>query len=184
MGNTLVLDTSYRAIARVPWQRAITLLFMGKVEVIEEYEHDVRSVTFTLRMPAVVRFLRGVRGKNKVIKFSRDNVYVRDNGTCQYCLRKVSRAQATYDHVLPRARGGKTEWTNIVIACVSCNQAKRDHTPEEARMPLRSKPVRPKKLPDAQSFTLTWKPGDPDSWKMWLQNAVRSAHYWHSELEE
>lgn len=179
--NTLVLDQSYQPVARVHWQRAVTLLFMGKVEVVEEYEdQEIKSVTFSLKMPAVVRFLRALRSRRKAIKFSRENVFLRDKGMCQFCSTKVSRAHATYDHVVPRAQGGKTEWTNIVIACVDCNQRKGNRTPEQAKMALRTKPVKPKTLPDSLSFTLTWKKGDPEVWKNWLQSVA----YWHTELEE
>ena len=135
-------------MARVHWQRAVALLFQGKVEVVEEYDDkEIRSITFTLKMPSVVRFLRAIRGKKKAVKFSRQNVYARDGGRCQYCISKVARFEATYDHVVPRAHGGKTTWENIVIACVPCNQRKGGRTPAQAGMRLRTLPVRPKKLP-------------------------------------
>lgn len=179
--ETLVLDPKFNPIDRVTWQRALSLFFMGKVEIIEEYEDRfIRSVTVCFKAPSIIRFLRGIRSKRRAIKFSRDNVYMRDKGRCQYCNHKVTRAQATYDHVLPKSRKGKTEWTNIVIACMECNQAKSHRTPDEAKMKLLSIPVRPKKLPDAINFTLTWRPGDPDTWKQWLA----SMSYWHTELEE
>lgn len=179
--ETLVLDTSYIPVARVHWQRALTLLFMGKVEIVEEYEdREIRSVTMVLKMPSVVRFIRAMRAKKKAIKFSRENVYSRDNGKCQYCGNKVPRASLTYDHVVPRAQGGKTEWTNIVIACGTCNQKKGNRTPAQAGLKLLSTPVRPKKLPDHMTFTLQWKKDDPPSWKDWLA----SHHYWNDALEE
>lgn len=177
--ETLVLSPGYEPVARVHWQRAITLLFMGKVEVVEEYEDkEIRAVTFSIKMPSVVRFLRAIRGKRRAVKFSRENVYTRDQGKCQYCGDKVSRAESTYDHVVPRALGGKTDWDNIVIACVECNQKKGGKTPEQAKMHLRSKPVRPKKLPDVR-ITVCWRPGMPLSWKTW----VRDFQYWNGELE-
>lgn len=179
--ETLVLDTSYIPVARVHWQRALTLLFMGKVEVVEEYEdREVRSVTMTIKMPSVIRFIRAMRSKKKAIKFSRENVYARDNGKCQYCGHKTARPNATYDHVVPRAQGGKTEWTNIVIACTDCNQRKGNRTPAQAAMKLLSTPVRPKKLPESVHITIQWRKGDPVSWKDWLA----SHHYWNDALEE
>lgn len=178
--ETLVLDSSYQPVDRVPWQRAITLYFQGKVEIVEHYEDkEIRSITFAIRMPSVVRFLRALRSRRKAIKFSRENVYTRDKGTCQYCASKVPRAEATYDHVLPRSQGGKTEWTNIVIACVPCNQKKSNRTPEKAGMQLRSTPVKPKKLPETVHLTFMWREGMPDGWKTWLS----SMSYWHGELE-
>jgi 5-methylcytosine-specific restriction endonuclease McrA len=178
--ETLVLSMGYEPVARVPWQRAVTLLFMGKVEVVEEYaDKEVRAVTFTLKMPAVVRFLRALRGKKSAVKFSRQNVYARDAGRCQYCAKRVGRSEATYDHVVPRSHGGKTTWENIVIACVECNQKKGGRTPVQASMRLRSVPVRPKKLPEALTFTVCFREGMPDAWRSWLRDMT----YWNGELE-
>ncbi len=179
--ETLVLNATYEPVGRVSWQRAITLLFSGKVEVVEEYEdHKVRSVTFEIKVPAVVRFLRVLKRRKPVIRFSRENVYARDNGKCQYCTKPVSRAEATYDHVVPKAQGGKTCWENIVISCVSCNQAKGGRTPDQARMKLHVVPVRPTKLSHAIRLTFTWEKGMPASWKNWLRDLT----YWHGELEQ
>jgi 5-methylcytosine-specific restriction endonuclease McrA len=179
--ETLVLSAGYEPVARVNWQRAVTLLFMGKVEVVEEYDDkEIRSITFTIKMPSVVRFLRAIRGKHKQVKFSRQNVYTRDGARCQYCHVKVARHEATYDHVVPRAHGGKTTWDNIVIACVRCNQKKGGRTPAQAGMRLRMLPVRPKKLPEQVSFTFTFQPGMPDTWRTWLRDVA----YWNAELEE
>jgi 5-methylcytosine-specific restriction endonuclease McrA len=179
--DTLVLNLGYEPVARVPWQRAVTLLFLGKVEVVEEYDdHDVRSVTFTFKMPSVVRLLRALRFRRGVLKFSRENVYARDGGKCQYCDRRVARHEATYDHVTPRARGGQTTWTNIVIACLACNQRKGGKTPEQAGMKLRCAPVKPKKLPDTFRITLTIGKGMPQSWNNWLRDYA----YWNTELDE
>ena len=179
--ETLVLNRGYEPVARVPWQRAVTLLFLGKVEVVEEYEsREVRSVTVVFKMPSIVRLLRALRGARKAIKFSRENVYARDSGRCQYCGRGVRRDEITYDHVVPRALGGKTMWENIVTCCVGCNQAKGGRTPEQAGMRLRSAPVKPKKLPDTFRIAVGFTKGMPESWRSFL----RSYSYWNSELEE
>lgn len=179
--DTLVLDASYIPVARIHWQRALTLLFQGKVEVVEEYENrEIRSVTFSIKVPSIIRFLKGLKSKKKAIKFSRENVYARDEGRCQYCSCKVPRPEATYDHVLPRAQGGKTEWNNIVIACMDCNQKKGNRTPEKAGMRLMNVPVRPKKLPNNMHITIQWRKGDPVTWRDWLA----THHYWNDALEE
>lgn len=179
--ETLVLDTSYIPVARVHWQRALTLLFMGKVEVVEEYEdREIRSVTLVLKMPSIVRFIRAMRSKKRAIKFSRGNIYSRDNGKCQYCGNKVPMATFTYDHVVPRAQGGMTEWTNVVVACSACNQRKGNRTPAQAGLRLLSIPVRPKKLPDQAHITIQWRKNDPLSWRDWLA----SHSYWNDSLEE
>jgi 5-methylcytosine-specific restriction endonuclease McrA len=178
--DTLVLSQSYQPVGRIPWQRAMTLFFLGKVEVIEEYENrEVRSVTISLQMPSIVRFLHKVRRKKKAVKFSRENVYTRDKGRCQYCGCKTPRVESTYDHVIPRSQGGKTTWTNIVIACRTCNQKKGGRTPEQARMRLRTRPVRPKTLPNTWKITFTWQEGMPTSWKDFLATVA----YWNSEIE-
>lgn len=128
--ETLVLNAGYQPVARITWQRAITLLFLGKVEVIDEYEdRTIRSVSFEVKMPSVVRFLRMLTRRKPVVRFSRENVFARDQGQCQYCGTRLTRAESTYDHVVPRSQGGRTNWENIVIACVPCNQRKGGRTP-------------------------------------------------------
>lgn len=179
--DTLLLTQGYQPVARVTWQRAMTLLCLGKVEVIDEYEdRDVRSVSVAFKMPSVVRFLRSTRRKKRVVKFSRENVYARDKGKCQYCRQPVPRPKATYDHVVPKSKGGRTTWENIVIACTPCNQQKKALTPAQAGMKLHSKPVRPKSLPNVFMFTMAWQPGMPPSWK----DFMASYQYWNSEIEE
>ena len=178
--ETLVLNATYEPVARVTWQRAISLLFSGKVEVVEEYDDKtIRSVTFEVRMPSVVRFLRMLKRRKPVIRFSRENVYARDHGKCQYCTRKITRAEATYDHVVPRAQGGRTGWDNIVIACVPCNQAKGGRTPEQARMKLIRVPARPRWTPFFRGA------GKKASYREWLPFlSLADASYWNVELNE
>lgn len=179
--ETLVLNASYQPVARITWQRAITLLFLGKVEVVEEYEDKtIRSVTFEVKMPSVVRFLRMLKRRKPVIRFSRENVYARDNGQCQYCGNKVTRPEATYDHVHPRSQGGGTHWENIVIACVPCNQRKGGRTPDQAKMKLKTVPVKPTKLPETLRLTFAFQKGMPASWANWLRDMT----YWHGSLDQ
>jgi 5-methylcytosine-specific restriction endonuclease McrA len=178
--ETLVLSQAYEPVARVPWQRAITLLWEGKVEVVEEYDDKtVRSVTLEFRMPSVIRFLRAVRGRKRAIKFSRENVYARDKGRCQYCGQTVPRSDFTYDHVIPRRLNGQTSWENVVVSCTPCNQKKGGRTPQQAGLQLIAAPVRPKTLPDVVRLTFTWQKGMPMSWRSWLRDVA----YWHVELE-
>jgi 5-methylcytosine-specific restriction endonuclease McrA len=172
--RTLVLDRGYQPHRIVSWQRAVLLLFDGKVEVIEEYDEDIRSVTFSIKMPSVVRLLRAVRGKRGV-KFSRINVATRDGFRCQYCGHRLPLGELTYDHVIPRSQGGKTCWENIVMACYGCNGRKAHRSPAQAGLRLRKPPVRPQWLP-AVSFRLDPSCSVPDSWTHWV--------YWHGALEE
>lgn len=179
MSQTLVLDIGYQPISRVPWQTSIVWVIEKLVEVVDEYpDKYVRSPSWSVNMPSVVRFLKPIRRK-KAVKFSRNNVYLRDNGKCQYCGRKVTRDAFTYEHVIPRFKGGKTTWENVVVACVSCNQRKAHRTPEEAGMRLLSTPVKPKKLPEFHG-QLAFRDGMPESWRVWLRDAV----YWDGTLEE
>lgn len=179
--ETLVLDVGYTPVARVSWQRAITLLWEEKVEVVEEYEDKtVRSMTLEFKVPSVIRFLRAIRGKKKAIKFSRENVFTRDKGKCQYCSAKVPRHDFTYDHVVPRTQGGHTTWENIVVSCTPCNQKKGGRTPAQAGMKLLQVPVKPKSLPESVRLTFTWKKGMPEPWKQWLASVA----YWNTELED
>jgi 5-methylcytosine-specific restriction endonuclease McrA len=170
--RTLVLDQGYQPHRIVTWQKAVTMLFGGKVEVVEEYDEEIRSVSLTIRMPAVVRLVRRLGGRARAIRFSRFNVMVRDGFACQYCGQKLPAKKLTMDHVLPRSRGGKTSWTNVVSACGPCNHRKGAHTPAEARMKVLTKPVKPKWLPmEAWHVRLT---DVPETWESWL--------YWNSSL--
>lgn len=177
--DTLVLSHAYAPVARVNWKRALTYVVRGLVEVIDEYEDwTVRTVTVELKVPSIVRFLYRIRDRKPKAKFSRDNVYARDKGCCQYCNLKVSRAEATFDHVIPRAQGGQTKWENVVICCTPCNQKKGGRTPAQAGMHLRSTPVKPKSLPDHVRMTFLFRKNVPESWKEFLQ----SYSYWNAEL--
>ena len=145
--HVLVLDQGYSPHRVVNWQRAICLVFGGKVEVLEEYDEIVRSPSLAMRMPAVIRLLTSTRRRPRVVRFSRFNVLLRDNFMCQYCGLKPNARELTVDHVLPRAKGGPTRWTNVVAACRTCNHQKGSRTPEEARMILLRTPHEPRFLP-------------------------------------
>jgi 5-methylcytosine-specific restriction endonuclease McrA len=173
--QTLVLDQGYQPHRIVSWQRAVVMLFDGKVEVVEEYDEDIRSVSVTIKMPAVVRMLRAMRGKKRGIKFSRINVATRDGFSCQYCSVKLPLRKLTYDHVVPRSQGGRTTWENIVMACYDCNEAKSDRTPAQAGMRLARTPVKPTWLP-VIAFRVDPASSVPDAWSNWL--------YWHGTMPE
>jgi 5-methylcytosine-specific restriction endonuclease McrA len=176
--QTLVLNVGYQPVARVPWERAIVWTLERIVEVVDEYpDQYIRTPSWSVRMPSIVRFLKATP-RTKAIKFSRHNVYVRDRGRCQYCGAKVKRDDFTYEHVTPRVLGGRTCWENIVVACVACNQKKAGRTPQQAGMRLLSTPVRPKKLPDV-AREIRFTRDMPESWRSWLRNAV----YWDGELD-
>jgi 5-methylcytosine-specific restriction endonuclease McrA len=172
--QTLLLSQSYEPLKVIPWQRALVLLTLGKVEVLEEYSHDVRTTHVVFKMPAVVRLLRAFRRHKKPVKFSRVNIYARDKYRCQYCGKKSTMSELTYDHVVPRAQGGKTTWTNIVAACMDCNARKGNRTPAQAGMRLRQQPYQPRWVPSVMIRVST--SSMPDAWSDYL--------YWTGKLDE
>jgi 5-methylcytosine-specific restriction endonuclease McrA len=171
MPRTLVLNQQYRPYKVLPWQDAVISMFKGTVEVITFYDEilacidpptltsfpglkvslrqviDVGSSHIEIKMPAVVITRRRVAVQKNGVKFSKINVCLRDHFRCQFCGEQMPMSHLNYDHVLPRSRGGKTTWTNIVAACYTCNERKGNRTPEEAGMPLLSIPTKPKVLP-------------------------------------
>lgn len=174
MEQILLLNITYEPLKIINWKKAITMLCLGKVEVIEEYDLDIHSVSFTLKLPSVVRLLKMVKRHNSPIKFSRQNIYARDRHRCQYCGNRHATEELTYDHVFPKSRGGKTEWENIVTCCIDCNRVKGGRTPKEASMALVRKPSRPTWIP-ALRITIGFH-RVPESWRDYL--------YWNVELLE
>jgi len=147
--RTLVLTPWMSPHKIVHWTTAITMLYLDKIEVIANYDEVVRSPSTSIQMPAVVRLKKPVNHSKRGVKFSRLNVLTRDKFTCQYCGFHGKMGELNYDHVVPRVRGGKTTWSNIVSACYPCNIKKGNKTPAEAGMTLRTMPVKPKSLPMA-----------------------------------
>jgi 5-methylcytosine-specific restriction endonuclease McrA len=178
--ETLVLSTAWEPVQRITWQRAMVLLTAGRAEVVESYDgRYVRTVRVTFDMPSVVRFVGMTRRwRRRSIRFSRQNVWLRDRRRCQYCGVSLERHQSTYDHVVPRCHGGATSWSNVVIACFGCNQRKGGRTPLEAGMRLLTQPRRPRSLPGPVGVTVTWDPGMPLTWRQY----VSDMSWWNSEL--
>ncbi|MFO0551154.1 MAG: HNH endonuclease [Polyangiaceae bacterium] len=145
--RTLLLTPWMTPCRVISWERAVVLSFLGKVEVVEEYDVTIAAPSLTIRAPAVVRQRRAARGRSRQPGFSRTNVYLRDGYVCQYCSTVKAPHELNLDHVMPRSRGGKTTWENIVTSCYACNQTKAGRTPDEAGMKLLKKPVRPMALP-------------------------------------
>lgn len=169
MGHALVLNATYEPLHIVPWQRAMQLLFLGKVEVVEEYDREIRTVRITLRVPAVLRLLKYVplRRRKQIMRFSRPNIFIRDNYHCQYCGSQFPKGQLTLDHVIPIVQGGSKSWENIVTACKPCNQRKGGRTPSQAGLSLVRKPRKPDWLPSTSvqlGIAIT-----PDRWKIYMR---------------
>lgn len=166
MEPALLLNASYEPLSIVNWKKAITLLWLGKAEVIVSHPRAIRSATETLWLPSVLRLQRRVRVPRHRVHFSRHNVYRRDGYRCQYCAKRFAASDLTFDHVLPRSRGGETNWINIVTSCQPCNRLKCSRTPAEAGMPLLQQPREPRWWPfSAGAGNLDEHPED---WKPYL----------------
>ena len=174
MEQVLLLNATFEPLKVIDWKRAIRLLTLGKVEVLEEYDMEIRSVTFAIKLPAVLRLLRYVRYRKRDIKFSRANIYARDNFKCQYCGHRFESQDLTFDHVVPKRYGGKTEWSNIVTCCYRCNGKKGARTLKDSGFKLRKKPVKPDWVPFLM-ITIGVR-AVPESWQDYL--------YWNLELKD
>jgi len=169
----LVLDVDYRPLRVEDWKRAFCDVLIGKQEVVE-YSRDrtIQGVSQTFPMPSVVRVIRRFKRDRIRIKFSRLNIYARDGFLCQYCGRRYPTEDLTFDHVVPRSRGGRTCWENIVTACTSCNAQKADRTPGEAGMTLVRAPRKPHWLP---AVTVRMSGGPmPEEWKPYWSTALEA----------
>jgi len=176
MEQTLLLNATYEPLRVVHWQKAITLWCQGKVEIVAVYDREVRSVSFSIKLPSVIRLLRRIRVRRaaEYVPFSRANIYARDHHTCQYCGESFPSGELTFDHVVPVAQAGRKDWENIVTCCVTCNRRKGGRTPEQAGMRLIRPPRRPDKAPAIRvTFGLR---NAPDSWRDYV--------YWNVELDD
>jgi 5-methylcytosine-specific restriction endonuclease McrA len=153
--RTLLLTPWMAPHKIISWERAVVLLVLGKVDVLEEYDEEIRSRSLALRTPAVVRLRKAGATMKHAVRFSRINVYTRDGFRCQYCGEKKGMRDLNYDHVIPRVRGGHTVWENIVTSCYACNDRKGSRTPEEAGMRLLRKPFKPSSLPVTPALRMT-----------------------------
>lgn len=173
--NVLALNRVYLAIHVISVPRAFSLLWKGMAEVINvedgsymAYDFDawreiselraelnewdekadwIMAVNFPIQVPRVIRLLNYDRIPRETVKFSRRNVFLRDENLCQYCRRHFSAQKLSIDHVMPRSRGGPTTWENVVTACLNCNVRKGGRTPREAGMSLHNPPRKPKRNP-------------------------------------
>lgn len=167
--RTLLLNSSYEPMRVVSWQKALVLWFQDKVEVLEYHPVFARSVRSSFQLPSVLRLKSYVRPRSMgVIRFCRENVYIRDAFTCQYCGDELPAKQLTLDHVVPVSKKGAKSWTNVVTACRECNQRKANRTPDQANMPLRTVPRAPQWLPVVQ---VELRPGQvPAAWLQYLRS--------------
>ena len=145
--RTLLLTPWYFPLKILRWQDAVKMKYEELVDVVVEYDEEIRSPSVTWKVPAVVRLRKMAKTETRGVKFSRRNVYQRDGYTCQYCGQKKPARELSYDHVVPRSAGGRTDWRNIVTACKACNSRKDAQTCDEAGMWPKKDPIRPAHLP-------------------------------------
>ncbi len=168
--QVLVLNRFWQAVNVVGVKRAFSLLVQGHAEVIHQEEGDfqqydfddwldagdeltipesesLRTVNYIIRLPRVIILKFFDRLPIKEVKFHRANIYDRDKHQCQYCGKYFNDKELNLDHVIPRNRGGRSSWENVVTSCIPCNSRKRDRLPHEAGMRLIRKPVKPKSRP-------------------------------------
>ncbi len=166
--KTLVLNSSYAPLGAIEWERAVVLIFSNKAEMLEAYNEPIKTISGEYKKPAVIKLKKYVKASSIALRFNKRNIYLRDEGKCGYCNIKMSYRQSTFDHIIPKSRGGKTNWTNIISACKDCNRDKNNKTPEEANMPLRRKADKPNNIDTIKNFYKNYKSKAPHAWKNWI----------------
>ena len=173
--KTLVLNADYKPLTYFPlsiwnWKDSIKAVFLEKVDVISEYKQVVRSPSISIKIPSVIALKQFIVCSRKPA-FTRFNVFLRDKFECQYCLKNEN---LTFDHILPKSRGGKTTWENVVTACSKCNSSKGNKTLEESTCLPKREPFEPS-IHYLQKRINNYPPNYlHDSWRDYL--------YWDSEL--
>jgi 5-methylcytosine-specific restriction endonuclease McrA len=139
--RVLVLNFDHSPISVVSVQKALVLIFLNKVVCLENYQElFIRTVHRHYPYPAVVRLNEYKNVPFRSVLLNRNNIFKRDKGQCQYC---GSKKNLTIDHVIPKSKGGKTNWTNLITACHRCNVIKGDKTPEQVGLQLQTSPFKP-----------------------------------------
>lgn len=143
-GNVLVLNHDYSPMLVCSVSRAFLLVFLQKAELLEQHENEfIRTVSTQYPLPAVIKINTYIHIPFKGVVLTRQNIFKRDKGACQYCGKNRS---LTLDHVIPKSKGGKSTWNNLVAACSSCNSQKGDLSLEKSGMVLNRQPTKPSYL--------------------------------------
>jgi len=172
----LVLNADFRPLSYFPlslwsWQDAVKAVFLDRVNIISEYEEVVRSPSFEMRLPSVISLKEYIPAARRPA-FTRFNVFLRDRFSCQYC---GSKEDLTFDHLVPRSRGGRTIWTNVVTACATCNLLKGNRLPRESGMHPLHRPVQP----TTHMLQENGRAFPPN----YLHESWRDYLYWDTELD-
>ncbi|NQZ14642.1 MAG: HNH endonuclease [Alphaproteobacteria bacterium] len=176
----LILNADYRPLSYFPlslwsWQEAVKAIFRGSVTVLSEYDRVIHSPTQEFKLPSVLA-LKDYVPLSQSPAFTRFNLFLRDGWTCQYCTKPFKTNQLTFDHVIPRSRGGKTSWDNIVASCKPCNTRKGAKMPHECDM----HPFKEPKQPSIYELQETGRKFPPN----FLHESWGDFLYWDSPLED
>lgn len=164
MRSALVLNATYEPLSVVSARRAICLVLCDKADVVADDGTEIHSEKLSMAGPIVIRLRYVVKVPyHRHTAMSRRAVFARDNHRCGYCGQTAD----SIDHVMPRSRGGKNVWENVIAACRGCNLRKRDRTPEEAGMHLSTVPRAPREM----SWITYAVPRVPEEWKPFLAEA-------------
>ena len=197
MQDVLILNRNYFAVQIADWQDVMSLLYREHAVVIDKdyntYNFDqwreisemmeespggfVHTETFKIKIPDVISLLKYDKVPHKQAKFNRKTLYSQYNNTCCYCNKKFHSKDINLDHVLPRCKGGKSEWKNVVVSCIKCNSKKNDMTPKEAGMTMHYQPYEPKWNPQ-KALVVNTGLKIRESWQSFINKI-----YWNAEIE-
>lgn len=199
VADVLVLNKNYYAIQIVSWKKAMSLMYQELASAIDENYTDfpfedwkelsklmedhpngfVHTPNFKVAIPDIIRLSKYDRLPIRDVKFNRRNIYQHYHNLCCYCNHKFETKHLNLDHVIPKSRGGRTDWTNIVTSCLKCNTRKGDRTPSEAGMKLLVKPSKPRWKGATSFLELIPKMRFKRSWQKIIDTA-----YWDGELQK
>ena len=166
MSKVLLLNSENRPLRICSWKRALVLILKGKAQCASTIKNIEDFITINnTSIPRVIRLNYQVAVPYSELPFNRENIFVRDEYTCQYCGKKFKYSELTLDHVYPKSRLGPDIWENIVTCCKECNQYKADKTPKEAGMKLLRRPFRPKEYLEFEMKKYTYS--DRKYWEQW-----------------
>jgi 5-methylcytosine-specific restriction endonuclease McrA len=189
--GVLVLNRFFQAVQVTSVRRAFSLFYKGYVKAVDEdfltYNFNdwrdlppdgdsIRTPNYILRIPRVVQLIYYEKPPRFRVRFSRKNIFMRDENRCQYCGRHFDSKELTLDHIVPTSRGGRNSWENVVCCCVECNKKKGNRTPDERSMRLIRKAKRPLWIPFSR---LAKKCESYPIWRTFVDYA-----YWNVPLDE
>ena len=143
MPQTLLINSSYQAIAFIEERSCIRLVFNGKVDILSEWDKDITWINGSIKYPAVIKLKHYTKSIHRIMKFCRLNIFKRDNWVCAYCLTELTGNNATVDHIISSYNGGKNSWENCISCCKTCNLKKGNKNLLESGMKLLYTPAKP-----------------------------------------